>query len=294
MKRRHFLRTSSLATLAVGLPWRAELLLAAAAGAPKRAQDRVTLGRSGLTVSRLAQGTGSSGFGHASNQTRQLGLHGLADLLRAGVDQGLNFWDLADAYGSHPHAREALKTVRREQVVIMTKSSSRDERGMRADLDRFRRELGVDQIDLVLLHCLTDAQWTTTAAGAMNALSDAKAKGIIRAHGVSCHSFGALKTAAASDWVDIDLARLNPARAHMDGALAEVVPVLAEMKRKGKGVIGMKILGAGQLRDRVDASLQYALASPVLDCFTIGAESRRELDDLIRRIPAAGAKQQAA
>ncbi len=293
MKRRSFLRTSSLATLAVGLPWRSDLLLAAA-NAPKRAQDRVALGHSGLLVSRLAQGTGTYGFGHASNQTRQLGLGGLADLLRAGIDQGLNFWDLADVYGSHAHAREALKTVRRDKVVIMTKSWSRDERGMRADLDRFRRELGVDQIDLVLLHCLTDPQWTTSAAGAMDVLSDAKAKGVIRAHGVSCHSLGALKTAAASDWVEVDLARLNPARVQMDGAVTDVVAVLAEMKRKGKGVIGMKILGAGALRGQVDVALHHALASPVLDCFTIGAESRAELDDLIRRIPAASAQRQAA
>jgi aryl-alcohol dehydrogenase-like predicted oxidoreductase len=285
MERRRFLRQGSAAAVALGLGRFAQPLLAAAT--PKRAQDRVTLGRSGLVVSRLAQGTGTVGVGHASNQTRQLGVQGLADLLRAGVDQGLNFWDLADAYGSHPHAREALKSVKREKVVIMTKSWSRDEKGMRADLERFRSELGVDQIDLVLLHCLTDGNWTVSAAGAMSALSDAKAKGLIRAHGVSCHSFAALKTAAATDWVDVDLARLNPAGVAMDASPAEVIGVLREMKRKGKGIIGMKILGAGELRDRVDTALMHALTTDVLDCFTIGAESRKELDDLLARIPKA-------
>jgi aryl-alcohol dehydrogenase-like predicted oxidoreductase len=287
MERRQFLWRGSAAAVALGLA-RFPKPLFAGLGEAARAQDRITLGRSGLVVSRLAQGTGTSGFGRSSNQTRQLGIPGLADLLRAGVDQGLNFWDLADAYGSHPHAREALKTVKREQVVIMTKSWSRDEKGMRADLDRYRRELGVDQIDLVLLHCLTDANWPVTTAGAMAVLSEAKEKKIIRAHGVSCHSLAALKTAAASDWVDVDMARLNPAGMGMDGSPAEVVAVLAEMKRKGKGIIGMKILGAGQLRNRVDEALRYALASPVLDCFTIGAENRRELDDLLKRIPAVG------
>jgi len=99
-----------------------------------------------------------------------------------------------------------------------------------------------------------------------------------------------LKVAAASDWVDVDLARLNPAGVIMDAPVAEVLPVLADMKRKGKGVIGMKILGAGQLRNRADDALQYALASPVLDCFTIGAENRRELEDLIARIPKASVR----
>jgi len=289
MDRRRFLWQGSLAAASLGMVSAAPTRIAAAASV-KRAQDRVRLGRSGLVVSRLAQGTGTSGFGHSSNQTRQLGIQGLADLLRAGVDQGLNFWDLADAYGSHPHAALALKSVKRDQVVIMTKSWSRDAKGMRADLDRYRRELGVDQIDLVMLHCLTDTNWTVTTAGAMDVLSEAKQKGIIRAHGVSCHSFGALTTAAGSDWVDVDLARLNPAGIAMDGPPDEVAAVLARMKRQGKGVIGMKILGAGQLRDRVDSSLASALASPVLDCFTIGAESRRELDDLVARIPRLGAR----
>ena len=288
MRRRAFLRQGSLAAASLGLAPFARGL--AAPQLAKRAQDRVTLGRSGLVVSRLAQGTGTSGFGRSSNQTRQLGLQGLADLLKAGVDQGLNFWDLADAYGSHPHAREALRSFKREQVVIMTKSWSRDEKGLRADLDRYRRELGVEQIDLVLLHCLTDPDWPARMAGPMAVLSEAKQKGIIRAHGVSCHSLGALKAAAACDWVDVDLARLNPEGASMDASVQEVVPVLAEMKRRGKGVIGMKILGAGELTRRMDAALEYALASPVLDCFTIGAESRGELDDLLRRIPAAATR----
>ena len=124
----------------------------------------------------------------------------------------------------------------------------------------------------------------------MAVLAEAKQKGMIRAHGVSCHDLGALKTAAATDWVDVDLARLNPAGAVMDAPVDQVLPVLSEMKRKGKGIIGMKILGAGRLRDRVDDALQYALASPVLDCFTIGAETRAQLEDLVARIPRASVR----
>jgi aryl-alcohol dehydrogenase-like predicted oxidoreductase len=290
MKRRSFLRTGSLAGGAalVGAHTFPRHLYAATK--EKAAQDVVTLGRTGIKVTRLFQGTGTNGVGKASNQTRGLGHDGLVELLRTGVDQGVTTWDLADQYGTHPHARGALKTVARDKVVIMTKTHARTEKEMRADLDRFRQEIGADVIDIVLLHCMMSADWPKERAGAMAVLSEAKAKGIVRAHGVSCHDFGALKAAAASDWVDVDLARLNPAGAVMDAPVSEVLPVLAEMKHKGKGVIGMKVLGAGRLRDRLDDALQYALASPVLDCFTIGAESRRELADLLARIPKASVR----
>jgi aryl-alcohol dehydrogenase-like predicted oxidoreductase len=290
MKRRDFLRRSTAAagTAIAGLEALPHPLFAA--DKPKRAQDVVTLGKTGLKVSRLAQGTGTNGVNKSSNQIRKLGFTGVAELLRAGVDQGVFFWDLADQYGSHPHAREALKTVRREKVVILTKTHASTEAEMRADLDRFRQEIGTDYLDLVLLHCMLNARWPQEKAGAMAVLAEAKQKGIVRAHGVSCHDFGALKAAAASEWVEVDLARLNPIGAHMDADPATVISVLKQMKDKGKGVIGMKILGAGQLRDRADEALQYALAQDVLDCFTIGAESRVELEGLLTKIPAASVR----
>jgi aryl-alcohol dehydrogenase-like predicted oxidoreductase len=161
---------------------------------------------------------------------------------------------------------------------------------MRDDLDRFRREIGSDHIDIVLLHCMLDADWPTERAGAMHVLAEAKSKGIIRAHGVSCHDLGALRAAAASEWVDVDLARLNPAGMHMEADPRTIVSILRTMKRSGKGVIGMKILGQGDLRGRVDEALQFALAQDALDAFTIGAESRQQLDDLLKRIPAASTR----
>jgi len=290
MNRRKFVRYGSLAAGAALLDM-GRFPHHLFAGAQKRyASDVVTLGKTGIKLSRLAQGTGTNGVGKSSNQIRGLGFTGVADLLRAGVDRGVSFWDLADQYGSHPHAKAALQTVARDKVAIMTKTHASTEAEMRADLDRFRREIGVDRIDIVLLHCMMDADWPQKKKGAMAVLSEAKEKGTIRAHGVSCHTLGALKTAAATDWVDVDLARLNPVGAQMDASPRDVIPVLREMKTKGKGVIGMKILGAGQLRDRVDEALQFALAQDVLDCFTIGAENQRELLDLTNRIPAASVR----
>jgi aryl-alcohol dehydrogenase-like predicted oxidoreductase len=289
MKRRDLVRMGALAGTSALATGRFPYALYAAPR-KKEATDTVSLGKTGISVSRLAQGTGTHGFDKSSDQTRGLGVRGLADLLQSGVDSGLRFWDLADAYGSHPHAKEALKSVTRDRVVIMTKTRASSEAEMRADLDRFRSELGTDRIDIVLLHCMMQDDWPQQKAGAMAVLQEAKDKGVIRAHGVSCHTLGALKTAAATDWVDVDLARLNPAGAHMDADPATVVSVLREMKAKGKGIIGMKILGQGDLRGRMDEALQYALAQDVLDCFTIGAASRDELKGLLEKIPAASVR----
>ena len=283
MKRRDFLKYGVLTATALNA--RSFPYPLFAAEKKKNAQDIVTLGKTGIKLSRLAQGSGTVGYNKSSNQTRKLGIQGMADLLRAGVDNGLTFWDTADSYGSHPHVREALKTVKREKVVIMTKSWASSEAEMKADIDRFRQELNTDYLDILLLHCMQDDDWPKKKAGAMTAVSEAKQKGIIRAHGVSCHTLGALKTAAATDWVEVDLARLNPAGKHMDAPPEVVLPVLREMKTKGKGIIGMKVLGQGDLRTKVDMCLQYALAQDVLDCFTIGAESIEEMKDLLVRIP---------
>lgn len=256
----------------------------------KSATDRVKLGPMGVEVSRLAQGSGTNGSGGSSNQTKKLGVQGLADLYRAAFDQGVTFFDTADQYGTHPHVKLALKGLPREKVAILTKTHASTEKEMREDIDRFRKELGTDYLDIVLLHCMLDNDWPERKKGAMAAISEAREKGIIRTHGTSCHTLGALKVAAKHPWVQVDLARINPAQAHMDADPQTVLGVLREMKAAGKGVIGMKILGAGRLRGKVDEALQFALAQDVVDCFTIGAESRAEMEDLVRKIPAASVR----
>ena len=137
------------------------------------------------------------------------------------------------------------------------------------------------------MHCVTEGDWTTRYRGAMDVLSEAKQQGIIRAHGCSCHSIEALRAAAKSPWVEVDLARINPIGSHMDADPTTVVSVLREMKASGKAVVGMKILGQGDLRTRQDEAIKYALSLAVLDAFTIGAESKAEQQDLMRRIAAA-------
>jgi 1-deoxyxylulose-5-phosphate synthase len=250
------------------------------------AADTVVLGKTGIHTSLLAMGTGTVGGGHHSHQTA-LGIAGLSALLLNGYDHGLRFFDAADSYGSHPHVAEALKHVPRDKVTVLTKTWSRDPAAARADLDRFRRELGTEYIDICLIHCVTEADWTERFRGVMDILSEAKEKGIIRAHGVSCHSIEALRAAAKSPWVEVDLARINPVGAAMDADPDVVVPVLREMRAAGKGIVGMKILGAGELRTKQDEALKYALSLDLLDAFTIGAENKAEQEDLVRRIAAA-------
>jgi aryl-alcohol dehydrogenase-like predicted oxidoreductase len=286
MKRREFIIGAACGVGAVWTGWRGLATTARALPPLPRkfaASDTVTLG---ITTSRLAMGTGTVGSGHHSHQTA-LGVRGLSDLLLNGHDKGLRFFDAADAYGSHPHVAEALKHVPRDKVTVLTKTWSRDPAEARADLDRFRRELGTDYLDICLMHCLTEADWTERYRGVMDVFSEAKEKGIIRAHGCSCHSIEALRAAAKSPWVEVDLVRVNPIGSHMDAEPDTVVSVLREMKAAGKGIVGMKILGQGDLRERPDEALNYALSLGVLDAFTIGAESKAEQEDLIRRIAAA-------
>ncbi len=288
MKRRYFIKS--------GLAAAGTLLLDAfpyhafASDIKKYAWDKVILGDTGIEVSRLAMGTGTNGFGNSSNQKRKLGLKGLTNLLRTGYDNGVFFWESADQYGTHPHLKEALKKVDREKVVLLTKTHAKTADQMKKDLDRYRKEIGTDYIDIVLLHALTNPDWNTNRMGAMEYLSQAREDGIIRAHGVSCHSLGALQTAANEPWVQVDLARMNPAGARMDADVPTVVKVLKDMKSKGKGVIGMKIFGGGSLRDKTDQMLQYALAQDYLDCFTIGSENIDEFKDLTKKIPAASVR----
>ena len=250
------------------------------------ASDTVTLGNTGIKTSRLAMGTGTVGSGHQSHQTA-LGMQGLSDLLLNGYDHGLRFFDAADSYGSHPHVAAALKHLERDKVTILTKTWARDADTARADLDRFRRELGTDYLDICLMHCLTEPDWTAQFKAVMDVLAEAKQKGTIRAHGCSCHSIDALRAAAKSPWVEVDLARINPIGASMDADPETVVSVLREMKAAGKAVVGMKILGQGQLRHRQNEAIKYALSLGLLDAFTIGAENKAEQEDLIRRIAAA-------
>jgi aryl-alcohol dehydrogenase-like predicted oxidoreductase len=243
----------------------------------------VTLGKVGLQVSRLGIGTGTNGWNHESDQTR-LGFNECADLLRFAYDQGVRFWDTADMYGSHKNLAEAFKSVDRTQVVISTKTVSATADGMKADLDRFRTELNTDYLDIVLLHCMTQSNWPERYAPVMEVLSEARSKGIAKAVGVSCHDFGAFQTAAETDWVEVVLARINYAKKHMDATPEEVVSVIRRMHDSGKGIYGMKVVGAGELGDDSEKAMRYVMDLGCVDALIVGMVSREQVLQNVRAI----------
>jgi aryl-alcohol dehydrogenase-like predicted oxidoreductase len=282
--RREFLRQSLALGAAAAFPATAWPAAVTPAALIRRASDVIELGPAKVKVSRMAVGTGTYGGGHSSNQMRQLGADGLADVLSAAYGNGVFFWDTADGYGSHAAVKIALKKVPREKVAIVTKTEAFSAAKMTADLDRYRQELGTDYIDIVLLHSIMAPQWDELFKPQMDVLADAREKKIVRSVGISCHSVEAMKVASKSPWLDICMARINPAGVRMDAPTETVLPLLAELRANGKGLIGIKILGEGQLADRVDEALRFAVTKDAVHCFSIGCETRAELLENISRI----------
>jgi aryl-alcohol dehydrogenase-like predicted oxidoreductase len=245
--------------------------------------DFVEFGKTGLRVSRLAFGTGTHGWAGRSDQTA-LGVDGLASLLRLAHDHGVNFWDSADEYGSHPHVARALQGIPRHEVVIATKTVSRTAEQVTQDVERFLRELSTDVLDIVLLHFVTQADWPQRCAGAMEALSQAKEQGKVRAVGVSCHGLDALRAAAETAWAEVVLARINMAGVNMDAPPSRMVPVLESLYTSGKAVYGMKVLGCGQLAGKARAAIQYVFQLGVVYALTIGISTREQLLEDVRLV----------
>ncbi len=265
-----------------------------AAPSSVKASDLVVLGRTGIKASRLAQGTGFNGYARSSEHTRQ-GLQAFDTLVRHSFDKGINFMDAADLYGSHTFLRDALKGIPREKYVLLSKIWPLQEAwntpsgGANQEVDRFRKELATDVIDICLIHCMTDSNWPQTFARVRDELSGLKQKGVVRSVGVSCHDLGALKIAASDPWVDVILARINykGGRAYsMDGTADEVSQVLRSARENGKAVVGMKIFGAGKLvqPEEKDASLKYVLGNGLVDAMTVGMLTPAQVDDTTDRI----------
>jgi aryl-alcohol dehydrogenase-like predicted oxidoreductase len=243
----------------------------------------VDFGKTGLRVSRLAFGTGTHGWAGRSDQTA-LGVDGLARLLRLAHDHGVNFWDAADEYGSHPHIARALQGIPRHEVVIATKTTSRSAEQVTRDVERFLREIDTDVLDIVLLHFVTQADWPQRCTGAMEALSRAKEQGKVRAVGVSCHGLGALRAAAETAWAEVVLARINMAGVNMDAPPSKMVPVIERLYTSGKAVYGMKVLGCGQLVAKARAAIQYVFQLGVVHALTIGINRREQLFEDVRLV----------
>ncbi len=284
--RRHFIRTGVAGAIAAS---GAINTLMAHPASPVKV-DTVDLGKTGLKVTRLAMGMGTNGWNHASNQTR-IGLEKYKLLVQAGLDRGIRFFDTADTYGSHSFVKEALKMVPREQVTVMTKIWTENLewhplQPVDQIIERIRQELQTDYLDIVLLHCMTKANWTEDKRRFMDGLSEAQAKGLIKKVGFSAHDFGALESGVNHEWPDIVLARINNKKIRMDGEPEKILSLLETAGAKGKGVLGMKIFGGGGLVKEEErmSSLEYVVHCKKVHAMTIGMEDPAQLHDTVDRL----------
>lgn len=251
--------------------------------------DKVKLGNTGLMVPRLAMGTGTHGGGQSSDISR-MDMNNWMKLARFAHERGVDFYDAADLYGSHHNVKAILKEVPREKAILLSKIWTRPEKWNSDSpvktLDRFRMETGSDYFDIMLLHCMTNAKWQEEKKPYIEALSEAKQKGILKTLGVSCHSFEALKLAVDDPWVDVILARINPEGILMDASAEEVMALLKNAHDRGKGIIGMKIFGEGKLveESQREKSLKYVMGSKNVDCMTIGMTTNEQVEDAVSRV----------
>jgi predicted aldo/keto reductase-like oxidoreductase len=287
--RRDFLRGTLAAGVVAGNSrW------ARATAARRSATDWVTLGNSGVRVTRLAFGTGSYG----GKVQRDLGQERFTRLVRHAYDRGIRFFESADAYdGMHEMLAAALRGLPRDSYRLMTKYRLRETDDPKATIDRFRKELDSEYFDILLLHCVRAPDWAEQHARLRDALSEAKDKKVILAHGASCHGLLPLRAFPANtNWLDVALLRVNPVGTRMDtlkqtdtddlGDVNEVVGHIKEVRAKGTGVIGMKIMGEGQFKtpEQRDASIRFVTKLGTVDAMTIGYKSTAEIDEAIERL----------
>jgi predicted aldo/keto reductase-like oxidoreductase len=292
LTRRDFIKGSAAAA---GVLTTAQITPASESASAKRlATDWVTLGRSGVKVTRMAFGTGSQG----GSVQRGLGQEKFTKLVRHAYDRGIRFFESADSYdGMHEMLAEALKGIPRESYKLMTKLRWYASKDAKADIDRFRKELKTDYFDILLLHCLSTDDWPEKLKHFTDALEEAKQNKIILAHGASCHGLKPLKAMPGNDWLDVALLRINHDGTHMDGAEGkwgeksnrdEALNTIKKIHAQKTGVIGMKLIGNGDFTDpkRRDASIKCVMNLDCVDAVTIGHKSTAEIDESIMRIEA--------
>ncbi|HTX21279.1 MAG TPA: aldo/keto reductase [Candidatus Aquilonibacter sp.] len=292
VSRRQFLQTSTaLAGAALFSPLAlADARAASGTTTVRTATDQVTLGSTGIKLSRLGFGTGSAdGSAQAA-----AGKDGFISLIHYAYEHGVTYIDTAEAYQTFDWIGDAIKGLPREKLFIQSKVDGQpnDVLGV---IDYHRKTLKTDYIDSLLIHCMTDGMWTDDFKRVMDAFNQAKEKNWIRAKGVSCHTLPALRAAVASDWPEVHLVRVNPQGSHTDtenggwGGGNDIAPVIQQIKimaTKDRGVIGMKINGNGDFTDPADRdkSIRFAMSHPEIDAVVIGFTEKSQIDEAIERI----------
>ena len=280
--RREFMKTGLAAgTLAVtgGLPLMAQ---------GKTATDFVTLGRSGVKVTRLAFGTGS----FSGQVQRDLGQDGFTRLVRYAYDRGIRFFETAESYGEmHKMLGIALKGIPRESYQLMSKVTTRDGVSPQQKFDELRRLANTEYFDIMLLHWQHTATWPTDTGRWQDAILEVESKKVVVSHGASVHGLPALRQVPGNQWLDIAMIRVNHKGKSMDaedyatqgpGSVPEVVTHVQQVRKQGLGVISMKLAGEGTF-DREDRrkAMRFAFRDAGVDCVTVGYKSPAEIDEAI-------------
>ncbi len=293
LNRRQFLQHSLTVTGAMMLSPGA-LTLGRAAVAKRTAVDQVSLGQTGIKLSRLGMGTGSN----SGQIQHDLGQEGFNSLVKYAYDQGITYFDCSQTYKTFEWLGGAIKGLPREKLFIQSKIPGQPD-DVLAVIDHHRKLFDTDFVDSMLIHCMVKDGWTDQWKPSMDGVTEAKEKGRLRSKGVSCHSLPALRAAKATPWAEVHLVRVNPQGRRMDGSEQvvwqnndpghEVEPVLKEMRAmraKGRGIIGMKIIGNGEFVEAADRekSIRFAMSLPELDAVVIGLKNRAEIDEAIQRM----------
>jgi 1-deoxyxylulose-5-phosphate synthase len=297
LNRREFLRASA-ALAGTELLSRLALSGASAAAVPvvkRSAVDQVALGQTGIKLSRLGMGTGVDG----GKVQVALGKENFVKVIRYAFDQGVTYFDTCDNYRTVDWMGQAIKGLPREKLFVQSKISGQPRETLAA-IDAERKKLNTDYFDSMLIHSQIVADWTSMDAWkrVMDGFDEAKARKWIRAKGVSCHNLPALRDATASPFNEVHLVRVNPQGKYVDGPGGRgytaqetnpVDPVMAELKTmraKGRGVIGMKLIGNGLFTDPADRdrAIRFAMACSEIDAVVIGFKNTSEVDEAIQRI----------
>ena len=301
MRRRDFLSLTTLAagTLALNpVTGAAETVFPADSIAP----PWVSLTKE-VKAPRVGFGTGMRGGNRRSDLVRA-GYPKAIELLRFAYDQGIRLFDCADMYGIHDIVAEALKGKPRDSYVLVSKLWLRPDGGLPelerlppdVTIKRLLRELKTDYIDVVQIHCMADNQWTHQFADAMENMDKLKKAGVIRGHGISSHALQATELAADTEWCDVVHLRLNSGGFSMDGPedaakrVEEGVRVARRVHNAGKGVICMKILGAGAMADSPERRKESTTFITQLDCVNVmivGFSEKEHITEFLTNVAAA-------
>ena len=301
MKRRDFLGLTTLAAGTLALNPLTEA--AQAAVLPEPVEPVWVPLTKDVKTTRICFGTGMRGGERRSDLVRG-GYPKAIEMLRYAYDQGIRFFDCADLYGTHDVVMEALKDKPRDSYSLLTKVWLRSG-GLpeveRVDpsisVRRFLREFRTDYIDVVLIHCMTDDQWTQEFASGMESLTKLKQEGLIRATGISSHSNAATRRAAEVEWTDVIMVRLNSEGLVMDGPhddagkrVEETIRMNKLARDAGKGIIAMKVLGEGRMASDPDMRRKSTKFVTQLDCvnaMTVGFTEMQHITEFVANVKAA-------